>query len=252
MTVNNPSKADASAIEAAKETAERDSFIKTAGQVADAAKAAAAKNPNQKSLLSKQDQQNIELINKNPKAVAQIETMLQDPAIQEAFCYSDNFRSTLLVKMAANNETQKDIKETKEALNNLNGANAKYDNEEQRQYFEEKKKIRNIENEALQAYERLKNVGSGLIFSGDRVCMTDSLVTLVGLGSNKLGKFGGVFKLLSGFLGQDRFSSYLALDFENKRNQDDNSAEAQATASAGQEAINRLAISGNGNGSRNA
>ena len=216
MTVNNPSKADASAIEAAKETAERESFIKTAGQVADAAKAAAAKNPNQKSLLSKQDQQNIELINKNPKAVAQIETMLQDPAIQEAFCYSDNFRSTLLanakdgfpgksvqdlVKMAANNETQKDIKETKEALNNLNGANAKYDNEEQRQYFEEKKKIRNIENEALQAYERLKNVGSGLIFSGDRVCMTDSLVTLVGLGSNKLGKFGGVFKLLSGFLG---------------------------------------------------
>ena len=253
-TVNDMSKADANALKEAKQQ----SFIQTVGNTVDAAKATAAKNPNQKSPLSKQDQENIELIKKNPKAVAQINAMLQDPAIQEAFCYSDNFRSTLLAnakdgfpgnsvqdlaKTATNAETQKDIKETKEALNNMNAANAKYDNEKQRKYFEEKKKIQKIDNDAQQALERIKNVFSGL-FTGDRACMTDSLVTLVGMGSSKLGKFGGAFQLVSGFLGKDRFASYLAGDFSNKRGQDDNSSEntqlAQATALAGQAAMKQL------------
>ena len=264
MSVNNPSKTDAAAIEAAKEAAKQQSFVKTVGNTVDTAKEAAAKNPDQKSPLSKQDQENIELIKKNPKAVAQINAMLQDPAIQEAFCYSDNFRSTLLAnakdgfpgksvqdlaKTATNEETQKDIKETKEALNNMNAANAKYDNEKQRKYFEEKKKIQKIDDDAKQAIERIKNVFSGL-FNGDRACMTDAMVTLVGMGSSKLGKFGGAFQLISGFLGKDRFASYLAGDFSNKLGQDDNSAEntqaALNTASAGNAAMKALAMSGNG------
>ena len=266
-TLINTSIIDKNAIKDAIKQSAQDKIIQEAGKVIDTqkaaakkeAEAAAKKNPSQKSMLPKQDQENIDKIMKNPKTVDKLNEMLQDPSFQEAFCYSSDFRSIVLSNAAStglpdslvkslketakNNETQKDIKDTKETLKKTT---IKYDNEKQRKYFEEKKKIEQMD-ENKQVMNRLINIGSGL-FTGDRACMTDAMMNIVGMGASmgKFGKFGGAFQLLSGFLGKDRFSSYLSGDFNNTRGQDNAVSEQDKTAAnntvlAAKDAMRQLA-----------
>ena len=241
-TVASPSKADAEAIKQARNFDKVDNAI--------AQQKASGKSP-----LPKEDLENIEAIAKDEKTVAKLDKLLADNNFRDAFCCLPDFRSAVLanarvgfpgksledlVKTANSSKTQEDVKETKKTLQSKV---ANYDNEKQEAYFKRAKEIDQM-NADQQAVQRLIHFGSGL-WSGDRVCMTDSLMNIVGMGASmgKFGRFGGAFKLLSGFLGKDRFSSYLAGDFEYSRNNGVSASEQNAAKSAveaGSTAINIL------------
>ncbi len=241
-TVNNPSQTDAAAIEAAKKQAAEDKkraaeekllTDKEVNAYIDKAKGIdgqPAEGKAKEKALSNQDAQNIEKISKNPQTVAKMNELLSDPVVQHAFVYSAEFRNTLLSnaasatglsdnavkdfkKLVESKNVQDEIAETKETLKRPEIKNM---TEEQKKFFAEEDRIDGLDEEK-RLIPRFMNIAHGALFSGDRVVMTQSLASIVGMGASmgKFGKFGGAFQLLSGFFGKQRFLNYISLDFNN-------------------------------------